>query len=106
MKEKGETRGQLSVEAKIPYTTIVSFYEKGSENVKLSTLKKLAKHFNSSLDYLTDDSVIDKNNAPLKVQIEFDTDEIDLILKYRKLSDSIKFTLKEFVDFENLKMEK
>jgi repressor LexA len=39
----------------VPYTTIVNFYEKGTENIKLSTLRKLADFFNVSLDYLVDD---------------------------------------------------
>lgn len=42
MKERHLNKRQLSMQAHIPYTTISSFYDKGTENVKLSTLKTLA----------------------------------------------------------------
>ncbi len=61
MKKKGITKADLSREADIPYTTIASLYDKGYENVKLSTLKKLANYFDCSLDYITDDSVTEEN---------------------------------------------
>lgn len=57
MERKGINRAQLSRETGIPYTTINSFYHKGYENVRLSTLKKLAEYFNCSLDYLIDDEI-------------------------------------------------
>ena len=47
----------LSREADIPYTTIDGFYKKGTDNIKLSTLKKIARYFNCSLDYLVDDDI-------------------------------------------------
>lgn len=40
MKERGINRKEFSRQSGIPYMTIVNFYEKGTENVKLSTLKK------------------------------------------------------------------
>lgn len=40
MKEKGVNKHQLSEQSSIPYMTIVNFYNKGTENIKLSTLKK------------------------------------------------------------------
>lgn len=55
MKEKGITRMGLSKESGVPYTTIVNFYEKGTENIKLSTLRRLSDFFNVSLDFLVDD---------------------------------------------------
>lgn len=39
MAEKGINKAELAREADIPYTTITSLYDKGYENVKLSTLK-------------------------------------------------------------------
>ncbi|HCW80696.1 MAG TPA: hypothetical protein DG942_06275 [Ruminococcaceae bacterium] len=57
MQAKGINRRQLSQQSKIPYMTIVNFYKKGTENVKLSTLKKLANYFHVTLDYIADDSV-------------------------------------------------
>lgn len=56
MLEKKISKLQLSKESDIPYTTIVGFYTKGTDNVKLSTLRKLADYFQCSLDYLVDDN--------------------------------------------------
>ena len=55
----------------IPYTTIDGFYKKGSDNIKLSTLKKLAECLNCSLDYLVDDT----NDAPTTIAAHFDGSE-------------------------------
>lgn len=59
MKEKNINKSQLSKESGVPYTTIDGFYKKGTENIKLSTLKKLSAYFGCSLDYLADDDVMD-----------------------------------------------
>ena len=57
MDERGLNKSQLAAQSGVPYTTIVSLYEKGAENAKRSTLLSLARYFNVSLDYLADDSV-------------------------------------------------
>lgn len=57
MREKNINKSQLSKESGVPYTTIDGFYKKGTDNIKLSTLKKLATYFGCSLDYLADDDV-------------------------------------------------
>ena len=57
MAERKINKNQLSKEAGIPYTTIDGFYKKGTDNIKLSTLKKLAAYFDCSLDYLADDDI-------------------------------------------------
>lgn len=64
MEEKKINKAVLSKNAGIPYSTIANFYEKGTENVKLSTLKKLAKYFDVSLDYIADDDVEERNIKP------------------------------------------
>lgn len=58
MREKGLNKSKLSQLSGIPYTTIDGLYKKGFENIKLSTLVKLAKALDVSLDELTgqDDS--------------------------------------------------
>lgn len=56
MAERGINKSILSKEAGIPYTTIAGFYTKGTDNVKLSTLKKLSAYLGCSIDYLADDS--------------------------------------------------
>ena len=57
MSERRINKNQLSKEAGIPYTTIDGFYKKGTDNIKLSTLKKLSTYFGCSLDYLADDDI-------------------------------------------------
>jgi SOS-response transcriptional repressor LexA len=60
MEEKGIKRADLSRETGIPYSTLSSLYDKGYENVKLTTLRKLAEYFECSLDYIADDAVVEK----------------------------------------------
>jgi len=57
MSEKGINKSVLSKHSGIPYSTIANFYEKGTDNVKLSTLLKLSSYFKVSLDYIADDGV-------------------------------------------------
>ena len=55
MQERGLNKAALSRGAGIPYMTIVNFYEKGTDNVKRSTLLKLSKFFGVTVDYLAVD---------------------------------------------------
>lgn len=52
MKKKDINKHTLAKESGVPYTTIVGFYKKGYDNIKLSTLNKLSDYFGVSLDYL------------------------------------------------------
>ena len=52
MSERGINKSQLSRLSGIPYMTIVNFYEKGTENIKRSTLIKLSRFFSVTVDYL------------------------------------------------------
>jgi repressor LexA len=63
MNEMGISRMGVAKGSGVPYTTIVNFYEKGTENIKLSTLRKLADFFNVSLDFLVDDDM-ESRTAP------------------------------------------
>ena len=72
MKNNGiSNKSELSRLSGIPYTTIDGFYKKGSDNIKLSTLKKLAECLNCSLDYLVDDST----EEPTTIAAHFNGDE-------------------------------
>jgi repressor LexA len=55
MTERGVNRSQLARLSGIPYMTIVNFYEKGTENTKRSTLVKLSRFFDVTVDYLAID---------------------------------------------------
>lgn len=72
MAEKGINKSILSKESGIPYTTIAGFYTKGTDNVKLSTLRKLSSYLGCSIDYLADDGNVD---APTTLAAHFDGDE-------------------------------
>lgn len=56
MKKNGiANKSELARVSGIPYTTIDGFYKKGTDNIKLSTLRKLTECLHCSLDFLTDD---------------------------------------------------
>jgi len=67
MYEKGISRGELAKLSGVPYTTIVGFYDKGYDNVKLSTLQKLISYFKCSLDYLSDDEIDIDDKKPATI---------------------------------------
>lgn len=72
MAEKGINKSILSKESGIPYTTIAGFYTKGTDNVKLSTLRKLSSYLGCSIDYLADDGNVD---TPTTIAAHFDGEE-------------------------------
>ena len=85
MAERHINKSILSKEAEIPYTTIDGFYKKGSDNIKLSTLRKLASYFNCTLDYLVDDE--NTGSVPTTIAAHFDggdftEEEMEDILAY------------------------
>ena len=72
MAEKGINKSILSKESGIPYTTIAGFYTKGTDNVKLSTLRKLSAYLECSIDYLADD---ESKEEPTTLAAHFDGTE-------------------------------
>jgi len=78
MKDKRINRSQLSKESGIPYTTIDGFYKKGTDNVKLSTLKKLSNYFHVPLDYWNDEEI--KKNIPKEPALTLDELATDFYL--------------------------
>ena len=61
MRERKINKVELSEGSDIPYMTIVNFYKKGTDNIKLSTLRKLSKYFKVTLDYIVDDDLEERN---------------------------------------------
>lgn len=92
MKEKNINKAELARESGIPYTTIDGFYKKGSENAKLSTLKKLCAYFNCSLDYLADDCI----DEPQTIAAHFDGDEYteEELSKIKEFAEFVKSSRK------------
>lgn len=89
MKERNINKAELSRASGVPYTTIDGFYKKGSDNAKLSTLKKLCGYFGCSLDYLADDSI---NEQPTTLAAHFDGDEYteDELDEIRQFAEFVK----------------
>lgn len=88
MNERHINKAELARESGIPYTTIDGFYKKGSENAKLSTLKKLCAYFGCTLDYLADDNIegsLVSTVAAHKDGETFTPEELQKIEEYKKL---------------------
>lgn len=86
-----KNKSELSSISGIPYTTIDGFYKKGSDNVKLSTLKKLSKALNCSLDYLCDDDSEEPNVIAAHFDgEEFTADELNKIMEFAKFVKSTR----------------
>ena len=64
-KARGDTNASLARNAGIPVTTIYGLYQKGYENMKLSTLEALCDYYNVTLDYLAKDAPDEKQPADL-----------------------------------------
>ena len=87
MQDKNINKNQLSKESGVPYTTIDGFYKKGTDNIKLSTLKKLASYFGCSLDYLADDDVTEDSSQTIAAQHDSENwtaEELDEIEAFKK----------------------
>ena len=52
LKEKNLSKRAFAEKSGIPYNTVMGLYNRGMENIQLSTLKKIANYFDVSLDYL------------------------------------------------------
>ena len=57
MAKEGINKSQLAENAGIPKTTIYGLYDKGFQNVRLPTLRKLASYFGVTMEYLTNDDI-------------------------------------------------
>lgn len=84
MKNAGLSRRQFALQAGIPYMTIVNFYEKGTDNIKLSTLRKITSFFDISLDYLTNDQIINPDYGKT-TGFRITCPEMQMIQQYRSL---------------------
>lgn len=81
-----KNRSQLSKQSGIPYTTIIGFFEKGTENIRRTTLIKLSDFFDCSLEYLVSDEINDENYGK-NDNFKINSNEILHIQKYRNLDE-------------------
>ena len=95
MSRSGLTRGSLAKAADIPYTTVVGLYDKGYDNVKLSTLKKLAAALDTTIEYLGDDTL----DLPYTRRVVSLADDALLTARrYNELSPHSKLVLDSVMD--------
>lgn len=72
-----ENNMQLSKASGVPYTTLDNFYRNGYENVKLSTLKKLAVCLGCSIEYLVNGSPDSNELSPEALEFARRFDKLD-----------------------------
>ena len=101
MEANGYSKADLSRMSSIPYTTIDGLFKKGDENVKLSTLKKLAGIIGCTLDEL-----VYSEEELAKGSTVFAEEEIQVIKKYRQLDADGKRNIDRQIDFELFRMNK
>ncbi len=86
MDENHLNNNSLSKESGIPYTTIDGFFKKGTDNIRLSTLVKLADFFNVTLDYLVYNDEIKEEEEEQVNNAYLNQEEQSLINNYRMLN--------------------
>lgn len=101
MEANGYSKADLSRMSSIPYTTIDGLFKKGDENVKLSTLKKLAGIIGCTLDELVySEEELARGNAV------FAKEEIQVIKKYRQLDADGKADINDLIDSKLARAER
>lgn len=98
MKENGLNKRSLSEQSGIPYTTIISWYKKGYENLNITTLRKLSSYFGTTLDYWFPAST--KTCANEVHDLKISHEEETLIKKMRRLDDYSRDTVKILLERE------
>ena len=99
MNKLGINKRGLSEISGVPYTTIDTFYKKGYENTKLSTVRKLAESLDVSMDYLLVDTITDEDYGKTS-SFTISSKEQDHIKKYRILDHYGKEAVDEILAIE------
>ena len=101
MKQYGLNKHTLAQRCGIPYTTIVSFWDKGYANVKLSTVEKICEFFHVTLDYLIRDDITDPTYGlydPSPTRLPTSADEERLLTLWRNADDTIRPVVLELLE--------
>ena len=104
MDKYGLNKLTLSQNSGIPYSTVVGWYKKGYEGLKLTTLRKLSDYFNTVLDYWVNEDEIDTNYWKADGFI-VNGDEMGHIQKYRLLDPYGKEAVNGVLDVESRRCE-
>lgn len=100
MERYGLNKRSLSQKSNIPYTTIDGWYKKGYEGLKLTTLRKIADYFNTTLDYWILDEITDPNYGKTS-GFKVDYAEMEHVKKYRALDDHGRKMVDSVLDHES-----
>lgn len=97
MQEKDLNKNSLSKACGIPYTTIDGWYKKGYDDLRLSTLKKLAAFFNTTLDYWAYDDESNIESEKLSIEKQTFISEVSQLdnEKFRLVHRIVKSVLNE-----------
>ncbi len=87
MEKNNLNKSTLSKACNIPYTTIDGWYKKGYEGLKLTTLRKLADYFGTTLDFWATDE--EKIVKPIKNQ-KFSEKEKEFFTIFDELSPALQ----------------
>ena len=106
MEKNHLNKSTLSKACNIPYTTIDGWYKKGYKGLKLTTLRKLAAYFGTSLDYWAseDDECFNQENLPdtyrqVTSQLEkMNDDQVKAVLAFINSLDDIEKSLSDGSD--------
>lgn len=102
MEERGLNKADVAKGAGLPYMTVANLWNHGAENIKLSTLRKLASFFNVTLDDLVygndvreDDNDIETIAAHREGDEEWTEEELRLIEEFKEFVRSQRKQRKE-----------
>lgn len=90
MERENLNKNTLSKACNIPYTTIDGWYKKGYEGLKLTTLRKLANFFGTSLDFWASDQPF--NEAIVDNEVK------QLVKQYSLLSEKDRRLVKNMIN--------
>ena len=97
MDRRGLTKSALAKESGIPYTTIDGWYKRGADDIRLSTLRRLANFFGVTIDEL-----LGRDPLPAVPQVNAITSaERSYLSKVRALDDSGRVLVKMVIDHEH-----
>lgn len=97
-----KNRKELSEIADIPYSTLSSMFNKGYEKTKMSTLQKIARALDCSMDYLVRDDIEDPHYglgiSRMQEEILVDSQARRLLTAFRSLNAEGKEKALEYIE--------
>lgn len=97
-----KNRKELSEIADIPYSTLSSMFNKGYEKTKMSTLQKIARALDCSMDYLVRDDIEDPHYglgiSRMQEEILVDSQARRLLTAFRVLNAEGKEKALDYIE--------